>query len=479
MRRLPAGLALILLTAGCAYYNAMWSAERFASEARRLEQRGDASQARSQWSRAALKAESVLVRHPRSRWADDALVLRAEGLARSGACATAAAPIAKARATVSEPSLLERAGLAAAECALAGDRPVEAERALEASLRSNDADHRSRAEYLAGLAAEARLEFASAADHFRRSRERPATAGRIRVLLAAERMTEAAQALTDAGEALDEADRAAALARLDLTTSATTLDRLLRGRLPFAEQARLLIAHGDRRLAAGDFAGATARYEQAGRVAPAAAEAGQARVRQLRVVAVQTTTPEELRLVHEQVAALARPQSGGVAVPAARELLDLLSQLVARPETQAGEFRQAELARDALGSPWLAGRMFLDLAAADPASLFAPKALVSALALLPERRDSILALLETSYAESPYTRALRGEASPAYAAAEDSLARALGVQVARVTPTRGMAGRVEAPGVGPRGPWLDPLPPPPAAPALRPRPGRPVVPNQQ
>ena len=471
MRRLPAGRALILLTAGCAYYNAMWSAERFASEARRLEQRGDASQARSQWSRAALKAESVLVRHPRSRWADDALVLRAEGLARSGACATAAAPIAKARATVSEPSLLERAGLAAAECALAGDRPVEAERALEASLRSNDADHRSRAEYLAGLAAEARLEFASAADHFRRSRERPATAGRIRVLLAAERMTEAAQALTDAGEALDEADRAAALARLDLTTSATTLDRLLRGRLPFAEQARLLIAHGDRRLAAGDFAGATARYEQAGRVAPAAAEAGQARVRQLRVVAVQTTTPAELRLVHEQVVALAEP--------AARELLDLLSQLVARPETQAGEFRQAELARDALGSPRLAGRMFLDLAAADPASLFAPKALVSALALLPERRDSILTLLDTSYAESPYTRALRGAASPAYAAAEDSLARALGVQVARVTPTRGRAGRVEAPGVGPRGPWLDPLPPPPAAPALPPRPGRPVVPNQR
>src|SRR2546422_3931875 len=37
------------------------------------------------------------------------------------------------------------------------------------------------------------------------------------------------------------------------------------------------------------------------------------------------------------------------------------------------------------------------------------------------------AVLDSAYAGSPYTLALRGEPSPAFAAAEDSLARALGL----------------------------------------------------
>src|SRR6185436_15265363 len=98
----PVLTLLALSAAGCAYYNAMWSAEHYARDARRLEARGQETEARTQWSRAALKAESVLVRHPGSRWADDALVLRGEGLARAGACASAAAPIAKALSTVSD-----------------------------------------------------------------------------------------------------------------------------------------------------------------------------------------------------------------------------------------------------------------------------------------------------------------------------------------------------------------------------------------
>ena len=93
MRRIAPVMSLALAVAGCAYYNAMWSAERFARDARRLEARGRDTDARAQWGRAAVKAESVMVHHPRSRWADDALVLRAEGLAHAGTCALAAAPI--------------------------------------------------------------------------------------------------------------------------------------------------------------------------------------------------------------------------------------------------------------------------------------------------------------------------------------------------------------------------------------------------
>ena len=81
------GLALSTLLAGCVYYNAMWSAERYAKDARKLDARGQVSEARSQWAQAAAKAEVVAIKHPHSRWADDALALQAEGLARSGSCA--------------------------------------------------------------------------------------------------------------------------------------------------------------------------------------------------------------------------------------------------------------------------------------------------------------------------------------------------------------------------------------------------------
>src|SRR2546422_4337661 len=46
-------LALVagLLGSGCSYRNAMWSAGRHAKDARQLEQRGQLSEARTQWAR--------------------------------------------------------------------------------------------------------------------------------------------------------------------------------------------------------------------------------------------------------------------------------------------------------------------------------------------------------------------------------------------------------------------------------------------
>jgi len=124
-----------------------------------------------------------------------------------------------------------------------------------------------------------------------------------------------------------------------------------------------------------------------------------------------------------------------------------------------------------LGAPRLAGQLFLDLATADTGSIFAPKALVAALPLLPERHDSIIDVLDRVYTTSPYTRALRGDASPAFAAAEDSLARELGVEVARGGGPAGAA-RTRPRDVltGPRGPWLDDAPARGATPAARARP---------
>jgi len=462
VRRIAPVMVLALALAGCAYYNAMWSAERFAKDARRLEARGRDTDARAQWRRAAVKAESVMVHHPHSRWADDALVLRAEGLAHAGTCALAAAPIAKALSTVREAALRERAGLAAAQCALQNGRPSEVDRALGEALASSDARRRSRAEYLAGQAAANRFDYDAAVEHFARSREPQALPARARALLALGRPAAAAAVLDTIALGRFDADEwTDLLDGLGGDAASGALDRLLtRARVPFADRARLLIADGDRRLAREDFDGAVARYRQAAAAVPVA-EAGVARVRELRVLAARARGRADLGPVVIELTRVAGPGGngrGGTGVAGnaagpAQGLLDLVTRVVAPPQSPGGAFRIAELARDSLGAPRLAGQLFLELAAADSGSLFAPKALVAAMTLLPDRHDSIAAVLDRRYAASPYTRALRGEASPAYAALEDSLARELGVQLVGGAPA--LVARFSALRTGPRGPWLD------------------------
>jgi len=128
MSRVPSLLLVLAGAAGCVYYNGMWSAEQLAKEARRADQRGSTFDARSYWARAAVKAESVVVQHPRSRWAEPALVLQGEGLARSGACDRAALPLGAAARVVRSEALRERAVLALAECTLVANGPAAAAR---------------------------------------------------------------------------------------------------------------------------------------------------------------------------------------------------------------------------------------------------------------------------------------------------------------------------------------------------------------
>ncbi|MFN2571974.1 MAG: hypothetical protein ABR537_10260 [Gemmatimonadales bacterium] len=455
-RRRWSALLLIASVSGCAYYNAMWSAEHFAKDARDLEAHGQDAEARSQWARAAEKAEAVVARHPKSRWADDALVLQAEGLARSGACEEAALVLARARESVKELALRERVALSDAECAVAGSHPIQADVALGLPLASGDAGRRSRAEYLAGRSAALRFDYGSAVAHFDRSREIAAGPARVRALLEAGDAAKAAAAIDGLGaEPQLETDRADLLARLAAVggtqAASASLDRMLTRRITFLEQARLLTADGDRRLAAGEYDAAAAQYRRAILVAPvASAEAGATLVGLQRVQIARAAGRSDLAPVIESLTRLdAEPGAG-----AAKPLLDLVRRASVMAESPGARFRIAELARDSLNAPALAGQLFLDAAASDSASLYAPKALLAALAVLPDRRDSIAAILESRYPASPYTRAFHGEASVAYAAAEDSLARELGVQISRgVAAPLGV--RVDLPVPGPRGPGLD------------------------
>jgi hypothetical protein len=231
--------------------------------------------------------------------------------------------------------------------------------------------------------------------------------------------------------------------------------------MPTGARARLLLADGDRLQAAGLTGEAGGRYRTAAGVAGDSVEGGIGRVRLLRLRAVTVTDSAALGILIGEARGLERSAVGAPATDAARAAARVL-RLVAGPhETVAAEFQSAEIARDSLGAAPLAARLFLDIARRHPESLFAPKALLAALALDPPGRDSILRTLESTYAASPYTLAFRGAPSPAYAAAEDSLARALGVVAG---PSASATRAAPAPVPGPRGPMLEepvrPVPPP-------------------
>jgi hypothetical protein len=458
---------------GCVYYNAMWSAERLARDARRFEARGQEADARLAWARAAEKAESVAVHHPRSRWADEARVLQGEGRAGSGDCARALPGLAKATGDFTAPSLRERAQLATASCALAGGDLATLTRAATPVLESSDRSRRSTAALLLGQGALASGDPTGAADLLARSDRPAATPLRIRALIAAGALDSAFAALTRDGRiGFVESDWAPVFEGLAAAAGAATASRGLAAflsgrRIPPGARARLLLADGDRLRAAGAIDSAGERYARVAKLVPDSVESGRARVRGLLLQVAAAGRVEDLEPVNRALSQL--DQTGGAAGAEARAPLRLLRRMVAPDAGEAERFRAAELARDSLGAPRLAGVLYLDLARRFPASVFAPKALVAALPLLPGAMDSLVAVLDTSYRTSPYTRALHGEASPGFTAAEDSLGLALGLRpaAAAVAP----AG-IAPPVPGPRGPPLDPVSVPAATvrPVPRPRP---------
>jgi hypothetical protein len=106
------------------------------------------------------------------------------------------------------------------------------------------------------------------------------------------------------------------------------------------------------------------------------------------------------------------------------------------PETPQGDlltFLAAETSRDSLRAPVIAADLFRHLPGTWPGSPYAPKALLALAALEPATADSLRAVLESQYGESPYLTLLRGESAPALKPLEDSLQA---FAIARSRPSR-------------------------------------------
>ncbi len=432
MRR--AWWAVLLVTLpSCVYYNGMYNTKRLAGQAERADREGRTFDANGLWGQVSLKAESLLVKHPDSKYAEEASLLRGTALARLGDCATAIGPLERVMRTGRSAEFADRAALLAGSCRVRLGDPLAALAAYARLAQSRDPAHRAFALYsegrtlsLSGAHAEGYARLA-ASEHPRARGERAAA------LAGAGRLTEAvatADSLLAARDSLAPWDSLLTwMRRHDPEPAATITGRLAGDSLfPALFRARLLVrdgeywlprdsARGGRRFAeAGALVQGTSHYHEV------SIRAAMARVRLVEDVEQLERQGQELSDLTE----VAGPLSGEVSLLAGlaqRVALAADSAPAGMPGGDLRLFIAAEQARDSLRATAFATAQFRRVVADWPESPYAPKALLALILLEPAHQDSLKELLESRYSGSPYLVLARGGDTPEYTALEDSLRR--------------------------------------------------------
>jgi tetratricopeptide (TPR) repeat protein len=442
VKRALIALVVAGLAAGCAYYNGLFNANRLANEARRAEREGRTSEARSLWSRAAVKAESVVARFPKSRYRDDAWLLQGQALYHLGTCTPALAPLRAAGDSSPDPRLRREARLLLGRCWLDLGAPDSAVTALGVVADSADPDARREARLLRGQARLRLGDAEGALGDLEESGDPAARFPRAMALVALGRVAAATDLLAGALDspyvetgwlpALDSLGRRAPTAAADLVDRLTTGDRLRPG-----HRARLLLADGERWQAAGELERARARFATVTAAVPDSAEGRVARV-YLTLEAVRRA--DSLGSFAPLLDSLrAATRAGGLPVRAAGSFLGVMTRTeaaLADSSAVLALFLVAEEVRDSLGAPRLAATLFDEIVRRYPQSVLAPKALLALAALRPEQSDALIARLNAEYPESVYTLALRGAAGDRYRAVEESLRVQVRDPRQEATPTR-------------------------------------------
>jgi hypothetical protein len=417
------------VAAGCAYYNGLFNANRLANEARRAEREGRTSEARSLWSQAAVKAESVVSRFEKSRYRDDALVLQGLALSRLGTCSAAIPPLRTAADSSPDPELRAQSRLLLGHCWLVLQSPDSAVRALDPVADSTAPARVAHEARL--LRGEARLRLGDpegALEDLRTSQTAAAAFPQALALIALDRMDQAGPLLAGVVDspyaetpwliALDSLGRKAPAAAAELVDRLTAGDRLSPG-----ARARLLVADGDRWQRAGQAERALDRFAAVGRSVPDSTEGRVARVH-LAIQSIRDARSTED--IHSLLDSLrAATHAGGTSLQLGARFLAVLTQArdaLTESGTPLQVFLVAEQMRDSLAAAGLATAVFREVERRYPESVLAPKALLALAVLNPDEADSLIARMETEYPESVYTLALRGEAGERYRAVEDSLA---------------------------------------------------------
>lgn len=429
-RMFPAAFVLLLL-GGCVYYNGMYNTKRLAGSARRAEREGRTFEAASLWGQVVTRAESLVTRHPDSKYVDEALMLKGTGLARLGQCPSAIPPLSRVSLLRGvSTDVREDAYLALAQCQLELGDPASAELAVSEVLESRRLTRRrearlvhARALRIAGghAAALAALEGLSGPRVGEERLLALAGAGRREEAVAA---ADSLLARPDSGRNWDSL--VVWVGRADPLAASSMVDRLIArpGTAP-AANTRLLIQDGER-LEAVDSVRAEARLTQAALTGAGTPAGMSARVQLARRRLSRSQAPEEVAAVSLTLDSLSA--EGGPTGEAGQLNATLLrikaaeeSSSARAPQADLRLFLAAEAARDTLAAPGVAASLFRRLVDDWPDSPYAPKALLAARMLAPTWADAAGALLEGRYAASPYVAFVQSGSTPEYQALEDSL----------------------------------------------------------
>ncbi|MBC7790709.1 MAG: hypothetical protein H7Z74_12240 [Anaerolineae bacterium] len=415
MKRIAPLLALTLV-AGCAYFNGIYNARQAEKRGDRESDRGRDAAAAGFYGIAAAKAETVLVRHSKSGWSDDALYLAGRGWALSSQCDRA---VPRLEAFLALPSRhderSERAALALGICRVKLSQHVPARELLVPLLRSRNSKITNLAAVWAARASMALGENDSALVYLRGASASAAEWELATAYLSQRRFTAAESLLVRRAEQGDyrpdilgvmselwAAGRKDAVLRLAATYASSRARRV--------EKARIHLAAGDLLMAQGQDSVATTHFIESQRLGRDSIPAREATAR-LTLLSLGT-----LATLPDIEAAIVRSHEAADGTALQRRLeqnLLFVKILDARTDyTGSSLFLAGEVARDSLGGGGYAHAVFKRIAATIPNAPVAPKALLAAAALRPDSAQTYNARLREQYASSPYVLELEGRDNP-------------------------------------------------------------------
>jgi hypothetical protein len=419
------------LLGGCVYYNGMYNTKRLAGSARKAERDGRTFEANNLWGQVVIRAESLVARHPDSKYVDEALVLKGVALARLNQCDAAVAPLGRVSLLPADAEVTEEASLALGRCQLQLGEPVVAEIMFARVAESEDPVRRREARLLRGRALRMTGRHREAVAALEASSD-PRAADERLLALASGRQRKAALALADSMLATRDTTvrwdtMVVAVGREDPATASALVDRLeRRPDTPPATRARLFLEDG-LRLASLDSARAEARLRRAAQVDSAGDSGEHARLLLTRMSLMRATSVSQLPPIAEELDQ--RIKGKGALAGDAGQLRESVGRILAAADSASAGAAQADLrlflaaetARDSLAAPALAASLFRSIVETTPDSPYAPKAILAGRTLDPVWGESAVPLLEARYAGSPYVAYLQGNEPYGYRELEDSL----------------------------------------------------------
>jgi hypothetical protein len=416
-----------MLLGGCVYYNGMYNTRHFTSEAERAEREGRRIDASGAWGQVVVRAETLLARHPTSKYAPEAQVLMGRAYSNLNDCPRALAALGAGLPAITDSTLRAKGLQAFAHCeARAGRHASAADAWTEARSLGAELSDSSRAALAASLRESGR---ASAAVAELRALDSGFVNDRLLALAAdgqADRLNAMLDSLDAAGDSTVRWDPLfAALARHDPRAASVLVDRAVKAAPVRSANAAAWLLEDAQRIEQVDHPTALRRYRDVEAVDSASDAGTVARAARARLLVRDAATVADLA----PVAALLSADSGASASFEGQQLSLQLSIIqeadsalaALAPQSDMRGFLAAEVARDQLHAPALAEHLFRRVPEVWPASPYAAKALLAGLLLTPGD-TAVRAALDSLYPQNPYVIAVRGGDPPSLRALEDSLA---------------------------------------------------------